>query len=101
MHEKLHNMRQVSSQLVNDFLSQLQAVWDQLALAEPSWENAKYAEKYYKYNDNLWVFHFPMVLAPEYEPVRALNLYRGSLPRLEGVVSEVVSKKMGLSILRT
>jgi len=101
LYEKLHTMRQLSGQLVNDFLSQMQAIWDQLALAEPAWENAKDAENYYKYCDNLRVLHFPVVLTHEYEPVRATILHRGSVPTLEGVVSKLLSEETRLSILKS
>ena len=53
----------------------MQAVWDQLALAKPSVENAKDAEKYYKYRDNLRILHFLMTFTPEYEPVCASILH--------------------------
>ena len=101
LHEKLHTMRQLSGQSVNDFLSQMQAVWDHLALAEPSWENAKDAEKYYKYCDNLRVLHFLMVLTHEYEPVCASILHCGSLLTLEGVVFELLFEETRLSILKS
>ena len=53
----------------------MRAIWDQLAMVKPTWENTKDDEKYYKYHDNLRVLHFMMVLAPEYEPVRASILH--------------------------
>jgi len=92
-------MRQLNGQPINDFLSQLQALWDQLALAEPTWANAKDAEKYFTYRDNLRVLHFLMALTHEFEPVRAAILHRGSLPKLEGVVSELLSEETRLRIL--
>jgi len=101
LYEKLLTMRQLHSQSVNDFLSQMQAVRDQLALAEPSWENAKDAEKYYKYCDNLRVLHFLMVLTHEYEPVHASILHRGSLLTQEGAVSELLSGETRLSFLKS
>ena len=53
LHEKLHTMRQLNGQPINDFLFQMQAIWDQLALAEPTWENAKDVVKHLTYRDNL------------------------------------------------
>ena len=53
LHEKLHNMRQLSDQPINDFLPQMRATWDQLALAERTWKNVKDAEKYFNFHDNL------------------------------------------------
>jgi len=81
-------LKQVSGQSINEFLSQMQAVWDQLSLSEPSWENAKDAEKFFQYRDNMRVLQFLMALTPNYEPVRASVLHRGSLPTLESIVSE-------------
>lgn len=57
------------SALFNDFLSQMQAAWDQLALADPTWKNAEDAAKYFTYCDNLRLLHFLMALTREYEPV--------------------------------
>lgn len=82
LHEALHNLKQVSGQSVNEFLSQMQAIWDQLAMSEPSWENAKDAEKFAKYHGNLRVKQFLIALTSSYEPIRASILRRGSLPTL-------------------
>jgi len=46
-------MRHLPEQPVNDFLPQMQFIWDQLAIAGPTWENSKDAEKYSAYRDNL------------------------------------------------
>ena len=73
-------MRQLPNQPINDFLSQIQAIWDQLALAEPTWKNLKDAEIYFGFCDNLRVLHFLMVLTHDYELVHASILHRGSLP---------------------
>jgi len=93
-------MKQSSNQPINDFVSQMQTIWDQLALAELTWENAKDVEKYFKFCGNLRVLHFLMALTHDYEPVRALILQRGFLPTLEGVVSELLSEETRLSILK-
>lgn len=94
LHEALHNMKQVSGQSINEFLSQLQGIWDQLALSEPSWEDAQDAEKFFKYRDNLRVMQFLMALSHDYEPIRGSILHRGSLPTLEGAMSELLSEEV-------
>lgn len=101
LHEKLHNMKQLPGQPINEFLSEMQAIWDQLGMAEPTWENTKDAENYLKYRDNMRVLHFLMALTPEYEPVRGSILHRGSLPSLESTVSELLSEETRLSILKS
>lgn len=93
-------MKQVSRQSINEFLSQMQGIWDQLALSEPSWENAKDAEKFFKYCDNLRVMQFLMALNHKYEPIRGSILHRGSLPTIEGAMSELLSEEVRLNILK-
>jgi len=78
----------------------MQAVWDQLSLSEPSWENAKDAEKFLQYRDNMRVLQFLMALTPNYEPVCASVLHRGSLPMLESIVFELLSEETCLAILK-
>lgn len=99
LHEALHSMKQASGQSINEFLSQMQALWDQLALSEPSFENTKDAEIFFKYRDNLRVMQFLMALTHSYEPVRASILHRGSLPTLEAAMSELLSEETRLNIL--
>lgn len=99
LHEALHNMKQVPGQSINEFLSQMQPIWDQLALSEPSFENTKDANKIFKYRDNLRVMQFLMALTRSYEPVRASILHRGSLPILEAALSELLSEETRLNIL--
>ena len=60
----------------------MQAIRDQLAIAEPTWANAKDAEKYIEFRDNLRVLHFFMVLPPNYETIHASILHCGALPSL-------------------
>jgi len=87
--EKLSHMKQSSGQSVNDFLSHMHTVWDQLALSEPQWENHKDAEKFFVYRDNMRVMQFLMALHTDYELIRASLLHREKFPKLESVVAEL------------
>ena len=43
---QLHHLKQEPGQSVSDFLSQLQAIWDQLAVSDPNWYDPRDAELY-------------------------------------------------------
>ena len=101
MHEKLHSMRQLSAQPINEFFSQMQAIWVQLAISEPTSVNAKEAEKCFEFHGNLRVLHFLMVLTPEHATACASILHQGSLPSLESAVHELLSQETRLSILKS
>ena len=58
LHEALHDMKQVSRQSINEFLAQMQGLWDQLALSELSWENAGDAKFFSKYRDSSGLCNF-------------------------------------------
>lgn len=100
LHETLHTMKQVSGQFVNEFLSSMQVVWDQLAISEPAWECSKDAENFVMYRDKLRVMQFLMALHSDCEPVRASLLHRETFPKLESVVAELLSEETRLGILK-
>ena len=51
LQSQLHRMRQESSQSINDFLSQMYSVWDQLALSEPTWPHQEDAVLFTAYRN--------------------------------------------------
>ncbi|GMP77189.1 hypothetical protein CsSME_00033547 [Camellia sinensis var. sinensis] len=89
----LHRMRQENTQTINDFLSQLYYVWDQLALSEPPWPHTEDAALFTTYRDQQRLVQFLMALTPRFEPVRASLLHRTPLPTLEQAVSELLSEE--------
>jgi len=96
----LHRMRQETGQSINDFLSSMHAIWDQLALYEPTWDSTIDARKFAEYRDRMRVMQFLMALNDEYEPVRASLLHRDPLPHLEVVVSELLTEETRLATLK-
>ncbi|XP_028067417.1 receptor-like protein 15 [Camellia sinensis] len=89
----LHRMRQENTQTINDFLSQMYYVWDQLALSEPPWPHTEDAALFTTYRDQQRLVQFLMALTPRFEPVRASLLRRTPLPTLEQAVSELLSEE--------
>lgn len=63
----LHNLKQESEQSVNDFLAQIQPIWNQISQANIS-------------ADHLHLIQVLMALRPEYEAVRASLLHQDPLP---------------------
>ncbi|XP_028123577.1 agamous-like MADS-box protein AGL29 [Camellia sinensis] len=51
LQNQLHQMRQESSQSINDFLSQMHSIWDQLALSEPTWPHREDAVLFTTYRN--------------------------------------------------
>ncbi|CAL5399137.1 unnamed protein product [Camellia sinensis] len=90
---QLHRMRQDTTQTINDFLSQMYYVWDQLALSEPPWDCTKDAALFTTYRDQQRLVQFLMALTPRFEPVRASLLHRTPLPTLEQAISELLSEE--------
>ncbi|XP_028111579.1 uncharacterized protein LOC114309901 [Camellia sinensis] len=86
-------MRQETTQNINDFLSQMYSVWDQLALSDPPWDCTKDAALFTTYRDQQRLVQFLMDLTPRFEPVRASLLHRTPLPTLEQAISELLSEE--------
>ena len=101
LQNQLHRMRQESTQSINDFLSQIYSVWDQLALSEPTWHNHEDAVLFTIYRNQQRLVHFLMALTSSFEPVRASLLHRHPLPTLEQAISELLSEETRLGTLQT
>ena len=91
-------MRQEPGQSINSFLSQMSAVWDQLALCEPSWKHSDDAAIFVTFRNSQRVLLFLMALHKNFEPVRASLLHRVPLPTLEQATSELISEETRLGI---
>ncbi|XP_028053745.1 uncharacterized protein LOC114258087 [Camellia sinensis] len=100
LQSQLHRMRQESSQSINDFLSQMYSVWDQLALSEPTWPHQEDAVLFTAYRNQQRLVHFLMALTSSFEPVRASLLHRHPLPTLEQAISELLSEETRLGTLQ-
>lgn len=97
----LHCMRQEPGQSINDFLSQVYAIWDQLSLSEPEWSSIADAQKFTNYRDQQRLILFWMALTTDFEPVRASLLHRSPLPTLEQAISELPSEETRLGTLKS
>ncbi|KAK3028284.1 hypothetical protein RJ639_037461, partial [Escallonia herrerae] len=53
LHDSLHRMKQEPGQSINSFLSQMQGIWDQLELSEPSWTCLEDSAYFIVYRDHL------------------------------------------------
>ncbi|KAB5514459.1 hypothetical protein DKX38_028365 [Salix brachista] len=81
----LHSLKQGSGQSVNDFLAQVQPIWNQLSQAKIS-------------EDHLHLIQVLMALRPEYESVRASLLYRNPLPSLNTAIQEIIFEETRLNL---
>ncbi|CAL5387066.1 unnamed protein product [Camellia sinensis] len=101
LQNQLHRMRQESTQSINDFLSQIYSVWDQLALSEPAWHDPEDAVLFTIHRNQQRLVQFLMALTSSFEPVRASLLHRHPLPTLEQAISELLSEETRLGTLQT
>ncbi|KAJ6392554.1 hypothetical protein OIU84_026837 [Salix udensis] len=81
----LHSLKQGSGQSVNDFLAQVQPIWNQLSQAKIS-------------EDHLHLIQVLMALRPEYESVRASLLHRNPLPSLNTAIQEIIFEETRLNL---
>ncbi|KAM7480832.1 hypothetical protein LguiB_005415 [Lonicera macranthoides] len=88
----LHSKTQQPEQSIDDYLSDLQAIWDQLAQSEPTFCEHD-TEKFETYRDNQRVITLLMGLHDKFEPVRAALLHRNPLPSLDDVITELLSEE--------
>ncbi|KAF2315686.1 hypothetical protein GH714_040215 [Hevea brasiliensis] len=77
------------------------ALWDQLSLSKPLWHDIRDAELYAKERDEFWVYQFTLALNDEFESVRSSLLHRDPFPKLEIVVTELLSEEAHLAILKS
>ncbi|KAF7126974.1 hypothetical protein RHSIM_Rhsim11G0089400 [Rhododendron simsii] len=96
----LHDLRQEPDQSINDFLSQVYCVWDQLALPEPTWSCTADAKIFTSHRDQQRLIFFLMALTMDFEPIRGSLLHRSPLLTLEQAISELLSKETCLSSLK-
>ena len=85
----LHAKKQQSDQSIDEFLSEMQAIWDQLALSEPIWSCTDDAVKFYTYRNQQQVMTLLMALYDQFEPVRASCLHPHPLLTLDDAVTEL------------
>ncbi|XP_038705337.1 uncharacterized protein LOC120001138 [Tripterygium wilfordii] len=92
----LHQIKQKPSQSINNFLSELYFIWDQLASSEPMFTDLESATKFTAYRDQQHLVLFLMALLDEFEHVRASLIHRNPLPTLDQAVTELLSEETRL-----
>ena len=84
----IYSLRQEPGQPINDFLAQVQPLWDRLDQTDIS-------------KDHQRLIQILMSLRPEYEAVRASLLHRHPLPTLDAAVQEIIFEETRLRLDRT
>ena len=79
----LSHMHQKPGHTINDFLSEMGAIWDQLSPSEPHWYDPHDATHYAKERDELRVYLFTLALNDKFESVRSSLLHRDPFPNLK------------------
>ncbi|KAK3029010.1 hypothetical protein RJ639_038213 [Escallonia herrerae] len=101
LHDSLHRMKQEPGQSINSFLSQMQGIWDQLKLSEPSWTCSEDLAHFIVYRDHLRLIQFLMSLTDAYESVQSSLLHQSPLPTLDNVVAELRYEETRRGLLQT
>lgn len=65
----LYRIHQATCRSINEFLTSMHALWDQLALSKPQGEATIDASKFDEYRDHMRIMQFLMALNDEIEPV--------------------------------
>lgn len=86
-------MRQERGQLVADFYSQVNDLWEQPANAKPQLKCFEDVELFAMYHDHQKFMHFMMAICEDFWSTRATLLHRTPLPSLDVVVAKLISKE--------
>ncbi|GKV48377.1 hypothetical protein SLEP1_g55201 [Rubroshorea leprosula] len=98
--EELHNLKQEHGKSIISFYAKMEAIWDQLALSEPTFNNTVDIRKYIKYRDKMRLIQFLMALTDDFEPCRASLLHQSLLPILDSALSRLLSNETRLGSLK-
>ncbi|KAK2981018.1 hypothetical protein RJ640_012177 [Escallonia rubra] len=101
LHDSFHRMKQEPGQSINSFLSQMQGIWDQLELSEPSWTCSEDSARFIVYRDHLRLIQFFMSLTDAYESVQSSLLHWSPLPTLDNAVAELLYEETRQGLLQT
>ncbi|KAK2990000.1 hypothetical protein RJ640_009738 [Escallonia rubra] len=94
-------MKQEPGQSINSFLSQMQGIWDQLELSEPSWTCSEDSAHFIVYRDHLRLIQFLISRSDAYESVQSSLLHRSPLPTLDNAVAELLYEETRRGLLQT
>jgi hypothetical protein len=94
-------MKQAPRQPINEFLSGMQSIWDQLEQSTHIVKVPADATILATKRDQFHLIQFLMALTSEFEPVRAALLQQVPLPTLEFAMSQLLSYETHLLTLQT
>uniref|UniRef100_A0A2N9IIQ3 CCHC-type domain-containing protein n=1 Tax=Fagus sylvatica TaxID=28930 RepID=A0A2N9IIQ3_FAGSY len=97
----LVNMKQTPRQPINEFLSGMQSIWDQMEQSTHIVKDPADAAILATKRDQFHLIQFLMALTSEFEPVRATLLQQVPLPTLEFAMSQLLSHETRLRTLQT
>jgi hypothetical protein len=95
----LVNMKQAPRQPINEFLSDMQFIWDQLEQSTHIVKDPTDATILATKRDQFHLIQFLMALTPEFESVRAVLLHQVPLPTLDFTISQLLSHENRLRTL--
>ncbi|GKU90857.1 hypothetical protein SLEP1_g4801 [Rubroshorea leprosula] len=78
----------------------MKAIWDQLALSKPTFNDTADIGKYIEYRDKMRLIQFLMALTNDFEPCRASLLHQSPLPTLDSALSRLLSNETRLGLLK-
>uniref|UniRef100_A0A2N9J2S0 Reverse transcriptase Ty1/copia-type domain-containing protein n=1 Tax=Fagus sylvatica TaxID=28930 RepID=A0A2N9J2S0_FAGSY len=96
----LVNMKQTPRQPINEFLSGMQSIWDQMEQSTHIVKDPADAAILATKRDQFHLIQFLMALTSEFEPVRATLLQQVPLPTLEFAMSQLLSHETRLRTLQ-
>ncbi|KAL0307388.1 UNVERIFIED_CONTAM: hypothetical protein Scaly_2984000 [Sesamum calycinum] len=99
LYRRLHRMQQQPDQTIHTYISELQTLWDQLAICDPVWPNVEATKVYADLRDRQHVWHLLMTLRDEFESVQSSLLHRSPLPKLDIVIKDLISEEIRLNTL--
>ena len=71
-------MQQQPGQTIHSYVSELQELWDQITLGDPTWPSSAAATIYANLHDRQHIWHLLMTLRDKFESIRSSLLHRGS-----------------------
>ncbi|GKV32397.1 hypothetical protein SLEP1_g41007 [Rubroshorea leprosula] len=98
--EELHNLKQERGESITSFYAKMEAIWDQLALSKPTFNDTIDIGEYIEYRDKMRLIQFLMELVDDFEPCKASLLYQSPLPTLDSALSRLLSDETHLGLLK-
>ncbi|GKU90371.1 hypothetical protein SLEP1_g4371 [Rubroshorea leprosula] len=78
--EELHNLKQERGESITSFYAKMEAIWDQLALSEPTFNDTADIGKYIEYRDKMRLIQFLIVHGSKSSVVSLLVMFPSCVP---------------------